>query len=280
MQRPTLTHVSGSYQIIEQSVVARTSDAPSEDMIGDLGSFLVVVDGVTGKDRARFHGLTGGRFAAETVLSAVNDLPADADARTAVDHVSDALHAAIEAAGGPRLHPPGTQLAMYSAARQEIWRVGDIHARIGTLVQATHTPPTDKVATEFRAAYLSALLAAGYDAGELAANDPSWEAMLPLLAQQDVFANQTKHHPYGYGVINGTPVPDHHLHVRHVPAGSEVVLATDGYLSVEGTLVDAETELAYVTSRDPLLIRLHKGFRPANDRGSFDDRAWVRFLTR
>lgn len=269
-----------NYDIIEQFVQGKSTSSTCEDMVADLGTFVVVLDGVTGKDKVTFRGLTGGRFAAETVMGKLGQLPDDIDARSAVTAVSEALAAAIAAETGPLAHPPGTQLAVYSAARREIWRVGDVHARVGEITLHTPAPPTDAIATAFRAAYLSALLEEGRSAAELIADDPSWEALLPLLSRQDVFANRPNAHPLGYGVINGTIVPDRHVHVRNVPTGSEVVLASDGYFCPDGTLAEAEAELAEVLRRDPLLISLYQGFRPAPEGGSFDDRAWVRFRTR
>lgn len=60
--------------------------------------------------------------------------------------------------------------------------------------------------------------------------------------------------------------------------GDEVVIATDGYLRPAAALAAAERELAQVLSEDPLLIRLHHGFRPvARTAVSFDDRAYLRF---
>lgn len=251
-----------------------------EDMVADLGKFVVVLDGVTGKDKATFQGMSGGRFAAETIMGSLSELPDDIDAYTAVAAVSDALaRAATAATSAPLAHPPGAQMAVYSPARNEVWRVGDIHVRLGDLALPTPAPPTDAVATAFRAAYLTALLEEGTPVEDLVAKDPSWEILLPLLSRQDVFANRTDPHPLGYGVINGTSVPAHHVEVHSVPRPCEVVLASDGYFSPEGTLADAEKSLAEVLAADPLLIRLYQGFRPAPADGSFDDRAWVRFQT-
>lgn len=107
-------------------------------------------------------------------------------------------------------------------------------------------------------------------------HDPTWELLLPLLSRQDLFANQEEPHPLGYGIINGTPVPDRYVITAAVPPGSEVVLATDGYFSPNGTLAEAEAGIAEVLKTDPLLITRHLGFRPAPPGGSFDDRAWLR----
>jgi hypothetical protein len=214
-------------------------------------------------------------------MSAIETLEPDVSARECVDAVTRALADAIVAErGAPAAHPPGTQLAVFSSHRRELWRVGDVRARVAGVGLPLYAPPTDEIAGGFRAALLSALLLEGVPVAELAAADPARDAILPLLARQDAFANLPYPHRYGYGVINGSAVPDHHLHITPVPSGSEVVLATDGYLGAAGTLAAAEHELAAYVETDPLMIGEHLGLRPANCSGAFDDRAWLRLRTR
>lgn len=50
-----------SYTVLEQFIAGKTPDEDGEDLIADLGSFAVVLDGVTGKDGSAYRGLTGGR---------------------------------------------------------------------------------------------------------------------------------------------------------------------------------------------------------------------------
>jgi hypothetical protein len=272
---------ASGYHIVEQLTVPCTPGRLSEDMVFDLGSFLVVVDGVTAKDANLFDGLSGGRFAAETVGAAFAALPDDITARAAMGEVSAFLSdATLRATGGvevPRL--PGVQLAAYSCARREVWLVGDVRARIGARVLEHLAPPTDRIAGEFRAALLHTLLLAGHTVAELRRDDPSRAAILPLLERQDALSNLAEPHPLGYGIVNGTPIPDRLLRVETVPAGETVVFATDGYLSVPATLAEAEAELTDVTARDPLMFSERKELRPVVEGGSFDDRAWVRFCT-
>jgi hypothetical protein len=272
---------ASGFDLIELFVQGYRHASPCEDVAAVAGAFAVVLDGVTSKDRSVYRGTTGGRFAAEVVLSALETLDPDVSARECVDTVTQTLADAIIAERGtPAKHPPGTQLAVYSPYRRELWQVGDVRARVGDVELPLYAPPTDDIVGAFRAALISALLLEGTAVEELATVDPARDAILPLLAHQDAFANLPVPHQYGYGVINGVAVPDHHLHVTPVPAGSEVVLATDGYLAAVGSLADAERELAAYTARDPLMIGEHRGLRPANASGAFDDRAWLRLRTR
>ena len=267
-----------SYTLLEMFVAGKNPDLVCEDMVADLGKFLVILDGVTSKDKFSYRGTTGGRFAAETIMATLEELPDEVTARTAVDAVTSNLRDAIVAERGSMPSSlPGAQFAVYSPARAEIWRVGDVHVRNGDWMMHTPAPPTDAIAVDFRAAILEAMIAEGATIEELVANDPTWEMTLPLLSRQDAFANLERRHPLEYGVINGLPVPDRFISVFPGIPGHEIVLATDGYFSGEGTLAEAEQDLAEVIASDPLLFRRYKSFRPAYPGGSFDDRAWIRF---
>lgn len=272
---------AAGYRILEQKVESARPGRVCEDMVFDLGAFLLVLDGVSPKDARLFEGRTSGRFAAERIGEAFAALPADIDALSAIAKVSRRLKRDIEAAAGssgvPR--PPGAQLAAYSVARREIWQVGDVRVRVGSRVLEHLAPPTDRVAGEFRAALLHTLLLAGGDVDEIRAADPTRQMILQLLERQDALANLADPHPLGYGVMNGTPVPRRSVRVTSVAPGTTVVFATDGYLSVPATLAAAEAELVEAEQRDPLLFQHHQCLRPVPPDGWFDDRAWVRFQT-
>lgn len=268
-----------SATIIETFEKSKRIHSLNEDMLGITSPFLVVLDGVTGKDNSTYRNLTGGRFAAETILNTIGFLPPNIDAHSAISAINNALRdAIISETGAMPPHPPGAQLAVYSSTRKEIWRVGDIHLRIEDHCPPTPIPPTDAIAVDFRAALLEALLLSGTSVEALLKEDPSWTSLLPLLSRQDVFANLQEDHPLAYGVINGTTIPERFIQIFPVLSGQEVVFASDGYLSAKGTLEEAEKELANILQHDPLLIRLYKGFRPTAEDGSFDDRAWLRFV--
>lgn len=249
----------------------------SEDVIGVLDGFVVVLDGVMSKEKVLYGGMTAGRFATEVVMGALRELEHTVTAREAVDLVSARLQASIvEECGSFPLHPPGCQLAVFSVARCELWRVGDVHLRVNETVFEAPAPPFDAIAAAFRAALLETLLAEGLSPADLIERDVAREALLPLLSRQDLFANDTTEHRLGYGVINGTTVPDRFLSVIPLPRGAEVVMCTDGYLSSRGTLAEAESELQQLLEADPLVFRAHQATRAAVPGGSFDDRAWVR----
>ena len=65
-----------------------------------------------------------------------------------------------------------------------------------------------------------------------------------------------------------------------VPEFSEMVLASDGYPKLFGTLEESEHYLQKVLAEDPLCISLNKqtkGLMVGNN--SYDDRTFVRFVS-
>ena len=79
-------------------------------------------------------------------------------------------------------------------------------------------------------------------------------------------------------MLDGFPVPREGVRIFPVPEDVDsVVLATDGYPVLRGTLEDSEAELAALLRRDPLLIREFRSTKAARPGcASFDDRAYVR----
>lgn len=84
-------------------------------------------------------------------------------------------------------------------------------------------------------------------------------------------------HRWGFSVIDGGEVPLSLIPVVDVSGATEVILATDGYPRLRGTLAQSEADLAHILAADPLCIRDNpqpKGV--VAGQVSYDDRAYVR----
>lgn len=209
-------------------------------------------------------------------------MPPEITAREAVARMSVAVGEALweTVPSCAPLRPPCFVFVMYSAARRELWRVGDPQYLIDG---HGHNPEmaVDSVVVQIRRMVTQAHLLAGATTETLRRDDPGHAAVKPLLALQTRFMNQPNN-IYAYGAISGAPVPANLIEVVKVPdeAGS-VVLASDGYPRVRATLAESEAWLEGVLERDPLLTELHvavKGWRAEAD--SFDDRAYLRLDVR
>jgi hypothetical protein len=266
--------------IIESHTESRGPHDHNEDAVVITGSHAAVIDGATDIGDRRYRGLTPGRFAMDILRDAIIALPPEVTADEAIDRLSATLLTAAGAAGmRPEAHVrPTATVACFSAARRELWRVGDAYVRIGGFVSVPHTA-LDILASGTRAAYDRAMLALGMPREEIEIHDPGREIVLPILHLQTRFQNDPADFAeFGRGVIDGRPVPVRFREIWRVEPGTEVVLTTDGYPSPSHTLAAAEAELAQALVDDPLRISKirpgTKGRRPGM--ASYDDRAYLR----
>lgn len=270
-------------KIIEQFTEGKAGPGDlNDDFISVSDNFIAVIDGATSRAGHTLKGLPNGQFASRTVAAGLQTLDKDISARDAVNELTRILLSEAESAAAAEKKVlrevwdfPAAALLVYSAARKEIWRVAD---STFVLDGAPHyvTFPQEKTWCELRRAYLCAQIARGKNETELRDHDPTWELLTPLIAECKVFANYDG--PYGYGVINGTKVPDCHVQVHSAGDAKEIIFASDGYPDVEPTLADTERKLNTILRDDPLMYKIHpqvKGVKKGHV--SFDDRSYIRF---
>jgi len=116
-----------------------------------------VIDGATSS--GALDGVAGGIVATETVAEAIRALPAEATAWEFVELATRRLAERIGALDPTRARPSAA-VVVYSAARREVWRVGDCHFRLGER-EHNGDKPLDRLAYGFRCAVLRAELALG-----------------------------------------------------------------------------------------------------------------------
>ena len=81
--------------------------------------------------------------------------------------------------------------------------------------------------------------------------------------------------------IDGCAVPGSLIELAQLPAGVDVVFASDGYPVVRPTLEQAEAYLRESVAEDPLRIHRHPEVRGVMEgMASYDDRAYLRFTLR
>ena len=96
---------------------------------------------------------------------------------------------------------------------------------------------------------------------------------------QGLWANRDE--PFGYGVINGTPVPEKYIYRKEVSSlVKEIILVSDGYphLIVNNNINFGESEenLAYLLSIDPLCVNQLQGKKGLiKNNLAHDDRTWL-----
>ncbi|MEM9516201.1 MAG: hypothetical protein AAGA42_15230 [Actinomycetota bacterium] len=267
------------FEIIEQFVEGKRDDRPCEDLIVATNDFVAVIDGASDETGVEFAGKAGGRFAAEAVADAVTRLPRHTDARGFADELTTALRSNVLDVAGTmdaRVRWPAASVICCSGSRREVWRVGDCNLLIDGHSFPGHKR-VDDAAYGFRAAVNAAALAKGASPAEIVEHDPGARAARPLFDAQQHLANVVG--PWGYGCINGRPVPDEYVEVYPVPVGSTVIMTTDGFPTVHRTLAESEDELAGLVERDPPAIaEMWSMGKPAKPGANApDDRAYIRF---
>ncbi|MGW0194166.1 hypothetical protein [Nonomuraea sp. NPDC003201] len=276
------------WRVAERAVRAKGT-GPGEDrvvVIEDGGGVrcAAVIDGVTDKSGRDYGGASGGALAADRVAQTLVTLPDDVTVAQAVAAVSAELMELRRkwSVADDDLLAPAAVAAVVWPRRRLMWRVGDVHVSLGHRDGGWRRHPggklIDTVLAGARAAYLHCLLLQGERPEDLAATDPGRALIRPVLERQAVLANRDEAGPFGYGVLDGRPVPERFVETFVLAEDAdEVVLASDGYLGPAQTLAGAEAELRASLRADRLRIMEHAATKAvAAGAESFDDRAYVR----
>ena len=243
------------WSVAEQFVRGKSADRACEDLVVTTSDFAAVIDGATDETGTLYGGRTGGLLAAETLALAIEQLDLRATAREFADRLSTALALAAGQADrhdGSFVRWPSASLVCLSFARDEIWRIGDCSFLVDGEPNIG-TKRVDDAAYGFRAAINAALMASGTPLEEILRSDPGAGFARPLFDRQQQLTNHDG--PWGYGCINGRPVPDRFVEVFPLaPEVDEVVLASDGFPDLRTTLEQSEIRLRELLDIDPAAV--------------------------
>lgn len=270
------------YTIIEQSSVGKTDEIHNEDGWIATPDYVAVIDGSTSKGTLDYGEKKSGRIAMEIIKDSIANLRPSCTMRDAVNELSakiDAYYLSHDIVKEVQKHPENrltASLVVYSVNRQEVWQIGDCPCLID---HAFYENPKywEVPLAQARALFLEKELAEGKNIQELQKEDTGREYILPLLRHSIIYQNDEEHTQYGYGVIDGFPVPNRFLRKYQVAGAHQIVLASDGYLHLFPTLSQSEQYNREMLAKDPLCIGKHKmtkGIMMGNT--SFDDRTYIR----
>ncbi len=263
------------WSVVEKFVETKIEGRVCEDLIVTTADYAAVIDGASDATHMDFAGRSGGRLAAETMQSAVESLDPHATARQFADELSDRVAQAVGTLPASVRWPAATVICL-SFSRNEIWRIGDGsfvidgQPNVGLL-------RVNGATCGFRAAYNAALLASGVPVEQIVTDDPGVVLARALTNVQQHLSNQSG--PWGYGVVNGRPIPDEFVEVFELAESvRDVALASDGFPDPKPTLDESETRRRELIEIDPAAIAdlwtAGKPMRPGAN--SFDDRAYLR----
>lgn len=265
-----------SFQVIEQFCAPKSGVAVfNEDGLVITDRFVGVFDGATDLrpcEEITPGAPTPGRLAMEALVAAIEQM--DGDGCGDPEVLVGRLHRAVASLDDPPGEPVAVG-AVFDSHAGHVVRVGTVAVGVDGQFSVP-VKPVDVIAAAARAHNLRWHLMAGSSIESLQAADLGRHLVLPLLREQRRFRNDSTS-PLGFGALDGTSTPDVLIDVLPVPAGSELVLASDGYIAPQGDLESTERVLAERNTDDPLQMDAPpgtKGVLPGND--SFDDRTYVR----
>jgi hypothetical protein len=249
-----------------------------DDFIVINQNFVAVLDGATDVSGARYNGVSSGRFVAEIGAQFLENLAPDSNVTEAIEAITQFVRQSLLGVEPDKtpVYTPCFAMVIFSAARREIWRVGDCQY----LLDGEGNNPTiqvDRITSQLRSLIVRSYLVQGKTIEDLLKEDPSPNFLAPFYSLQSALRNHPEE-PFGYGAIDGTKVPERYIEVIKVPKQvKSVVLASDGYPDLKATLTESETVLTEILTLDPLCYKHYPQQRGlALNRESFDDRTYVR----
>lgn len=236
--------------------------------------FVAVIDGSTSKADVRYSSdVSNGQLCMQIASRVITEkLPADATihdfCRLTAEAVSAYYPEKPQKADNNLMAASAVVLSM---KRREVWFVGDCLCLVdGTLYE--YPKPEEEINASKRAECIKKMLQEGrVTVDELREHDYGRDSIKNEL--RSCCEKQNKE----YAVINGMDIPEHLVHVVSVADAKEVVLASDGYPILKGTLEGSERELERIINDDPLFIDKYKATKCVmKGYKSFDDRTYIR----
>lgn len=236
--------------------------------------FIAVIDGSTSKADVRYSlDVSNGQLCMQIVSRVITEkLPADATIHDFCRLTADAVSAYYpEKPLKADNNLMAASAVVLSLKRREVWFVGDCLCLVdGVLYE--YPKPEEEVNAAKRAESIRKMLEEGrVTREELLVHDYGRDTIKKEL--RECCGKQNVE----YAVINGMDIPETLVHVVSVTDTKEVVLASDGYPVLKGTLEESERELLRIIDKDPLCIDLYKATKGVvKGNKSFDDRTYIR----
>ena len=273
-------------EVIEQFIQSKTGDmATCEDGYLITEHFVALVDGATNKSTMQYDGDSPGKVATRLCLDVFKVLPPESSAIDAVTAMNESIISFYRQKGVYDLvknNPSARCTAssvVYSAARKELWFLGDCMAIANGKVYQFQKN-LDQVLSNLRSLVIHVERSRGATEADLLAHDVSRERILEFLQLQTELQNSPYACEFTYHVLDGIfDRPQDHIHIVPIDGTSdEVVLSSDGYPQVFPTLEETERHLADTITSDPLCYKIFKSTKGVVEGNvSFDDRSYIRF---
>lgn len=270
-------------RIIEQFIEGKNQNQDlCEDGIFVSENMVAVIDGATAKSDIKYMGKSSGRFAMEMVSEALNTLDKSLDAFAAVDYITKHMEniykqlEIYERLKENYVERPSACAIIYNHTRKEVWQIGDCMSLIDG-VPFYNNKMLDEIVINARCLYLQIQIEQGKKIEDLIKNDEGREFIYPLIKNQGILQNNFNGSEYAWEIFDGFPILKNRIKVIDVSNAKTLILASDGYPKLFGTLTESENYVKYVNEKDPLCFTLNRGTKALKTgNNSFDDRAYIR----
>lgn len=224
--------------------------------------------------------MANGKFCMEQVKQYIGSMPEDTDVRSFCEGVTQYIHDTYKAFNVDikrlECHPEErltASAAVYSHHFRQIWLVGDCQCIADGLYHENAKPQEEVWANE-RSEYLVQAIRNGLKVEDVQNDDPGRKHILPELT------SSCKRQNIDYAVIDGFCIPFGKVKVIEVANSNEsMILASDGYPFLKGSLAESECALEALLREDPLCIHVFKATKGlVKGNKSFDDRSYIRFI--
>lgn len=258
--------------------------SPCEDRLVLYEDFVAVIDGATAKGQLLWNGHTSGFRAAQIIENVLHKLAARATIYDFTESATEAIRNYYNSFNRTSIVAKKNEerltasVVVFSRQRREIWMIGDCIFRING-INYRNDKLVDKHLARIRSEVDLFLLRNGHTTYSLQQNDIGRAFISNALHDLQYFGNADESCEYSYAVIDGFKTDMSKTICMSVPEHSEIVLASDGYPELFGSLTETEEYLQRMLQADPLCIsenKQTKGLMKGND--SYDDRTYVRFI--
>lgn len=196
----------------------------NEDAVGYNKTTLVLSDGATDKSGQDFGGKTGGEIAARFVVDVC--LSSEANGLELIEEINLRFKELYEKINPKALDNSAFRFAAtlvnarLTGGELIVTQVGDSAFRLNGTDVYTNNKVVDDLTANARKEYITAT-------GDIAG---SREFIMPLLKAQHAYQNNPEH-PLGYGMVDGTTIPEQFVKVYTFPIDSvhTIEIASDGY---------------------------------------------------
>ncbi len=238
------------FEVVEHYSAPATPGAKSEDCIVVHEHFAAIVSGASVPGQPEVEGQSAAYFATKILSRAILTLGPGTGPNRFANRLTNVLGAAVEAKGlDDDVVWPAASVVCLSVPRREVWRIGTSAVAINSKVHYG-TKTVHQAANAYRAVINAANMEKGMPVSAVRRDDPGAVAAQPIYDAMPYLVNTEGR--WGYGSINGSPVPSAFIEVFELPPGPcTVILASDGFPEVRPTLGQTMHRLETLQSEDP-----------------------------